>query len=579
MDSQRSLQSLDLRCHRRGRCLLILILILLARPLLATTYYVDNCVVAGNDSNNGTSTSTPWLTVVHVNAKSFNPGDSVLFESTCTWREQLTVSSSGSSGTPITFGSYGTGAAPIISGANLLTSWHTSESYYYASVSTQPHQVFRDGSRLTQVSSEGSLARGDWWWDSGTSSIYLYDNPSGHTIEVGQRAVAIQTSAGVQYVTLTNLHATKANQFGIALNGGYTTIDGLTSDYNDINGILYWGSSSAISNGVTIKNSTVAYNGGSGISFGFVNNWLIQGNNVHHNCWDQLQTSTRGIDGGNPYTTNVTVQYNYVHENGYGQSGSVPGSGIACDTCGSGIVFGYNNVWGNNGYGIDIDADNNVAAYYNLSWNNVIGIIAFADANSSMTGIQLYNNTVYGNQSAGIWVEGPSAGSAPAGCTNNLVENNIVTGTVSGPNLKVFNGCENPGTHGSRNVYTYNSFGAQASDFIQWGASTYESTYSAWETATGNCGSSGCSHSIQTAPTFTNDGADNFTLASGSSAIDAGTNLDTTYQWGLAPSSSWPASVSTLNQNSYGSGWEIGAFVFGQPISPAPPTFLTVTVN
>jgi hypothetical protein len=567
-------------CLRRGGCLLIFVFlfIFLALPLSATTYYVDNCVTVGSDSNNGTSTSTPWRTIAHVNAQSFNPGDSVLFECTCTWREELTVPSSGSTGTPITFGSYGTGAAPIISGANLLTSWPTSGSYYYASVSTQPHQVFRDGSRLTQVSSEGSLATGDWWWDSGSSSVYVYDNPSGHAIEASQRANAIQTGSGVQYVTLTKLHSTKANQFGIALNGGYITINRVTSDYNDINGILHWGSSSAISNGVTINNSTVAYNGGSGISFGFVDNWLIQGNNVHHNCWDPLQTSTRGIDGENPYTTNVTVEYNYVHENGYGQSGSVPGSGIACDTCGSGIVFGYNNVWGNNGYGIDIDADNNVTAYYNLSWNNAnAGIIAFADANSSMTGIQLYNNTVYGNKSAGIWVEGPSAGSGPAGCTNNTIENNIVVGTVSGPNLKAFNGCENPGADGSGNVYTYNDFGAQAGNFIQWGASTYESTYSAWETATGNCGSSRCSHSIQTAPTFTNAGADNFTLASGSSAIDAGTNLGTTYQWGLAPSSSWPASVSTLNQNSYGSGWEIGAFVFVQSISPAPPTLLSVT--
>jgi hypothetical protein len=242
-------------------------------------------------------------------------------------------------------------------------------------------------------------------------------------------------------------------------------------------------------------------------------------------------------------------------------------------------VFDYNNVWGNNGYGIDIDAGNNVTAYYNLSWGNVIGIIAFADANSSMTGIRIYNNTVYGNQSAGIWVEGPSAGSAPAGCTNNAIVNTIVVGTVSGPNLNAFNGCENPGTSGSGNVYTYNDFGAQASNFIHWGANTYESTYSAWETAKGNCGSSGCSHSIQTAPTFTNAGADDFTLTSGSSAIDAGTNLGTTYQWGLSPSSSWPVSVSTLNQNSYGSGWEIGAFVFVQPISPAPPTSLSVIVQ
>ena len=42
--------------------------------------------------------------------------DFVYFNKGCTWREQLTVPSSGSAGNVITFGSYGTGAAPIING-------------------------------------------------------------------------------------------------------------------------------------------------------------------------------------------------------------------------------------------------------------------------------------------------------------------------------------------------------------------------------------------------------------------------------------------------------------------------------
>jgi hypothetical protein len=378
---------------------------------------------------------------------------------------------------------------------------------------------------------------------------------------------------------VTKLHLTKANQFGIGLNGGYTTVNGVTSDYNYKNGILYYGDANDILNEGIVENSAVAYNGGSGIAFGYVNNFLIEGNNVNDNALDPLQTSARGIDGGNLYTTNVTVQLNYVHENGSVAAGSSAG-GIACDTCGGGILFAYNNVWGNNGFGIDIDADNNVTAYYNLSWSNLgDGIIAFADANTSMTGILLYNNTVYGNYGFGIRVIGPSTGSAPAGCTNIIVTNNIAVNTQNGPNLAAYNGCENPGVNGSRNVYAYNNFGAQTNDFIQWGANTYESTYSAWDTATGNCGTIGCSHSIQTAPKFSNAGAGNFTLASGSSAIDAGTNMGTTYQLGLAPSSSWPTSVSTLNQNNYGSGWEIGAFVFVQSIPPAPPTSISIVVH
>ena len=106
----------SLRLLRRGGRLLIFVFlfVFLGLPLSATTYYVDNCVTVGNDSNNGTSPSTPWLTIAHVNAQSFNPGDSILFQHGCVWRETLTTSSAGSTGNPITFGAYGSGAQPII---------------------------------------------------------------------------------------------------------------------------------------------------------------------------------------------------------------------------------------------------------------------------------------------------------------------------------------------------------------------------------------------------------------------------------------------------------------------------------
>src|SRR5450759_220778 len=45
-----------------------------------TTYYVDNCVTVGNNSNSGTSPSTPWLTVSKVNASTFSAGDTISFE-------------------------------------------------------------------------------------------------------------------------------------------------------------------------------------------------------------------------------------------------------------------------------------------------------------------------------------------------------------------------------------------------------------------------------------------------------------------------------------------------------------------
>ncbi len=53
-----------------------------------------------------------------------------------------------------------------------------------------------------------------------------------------------------------------------------------------------------------------------------------------------------------------------------------------------------------------------------------------------------------------------------------------------------------------------------------------------------------------------------FTLQPTSPAIDRGINLGSPYNQGLDKNSTWPNNVSTLDQNNYGSGWEIGAYVF-----------------
>ena len=88
-------------------------------PSSGTTYYVDNGL--GSDSNNGTSPSAPWKTIAHVQSllSSFLPGDQVLFARGDVWSEELDLSGiHGSSGSPITFSNYGSGAIPVIDGGS-----------------------------------------------------------------------------------------------------------------------------------------------------------------------------------------------------------------------------------------------------------------------------------------------------------------------------------------------------------------------------------------------------------------------------------------------------------------------------
>ena len=103
------------------KSLFLLVLTICCFSADATNYYVAN---SGNDSNNGTDPSTPWKTIDKVNSfTGFVPGDQILFRRGDTFYGGITVSNSGSVGNPITFGAYGSGNKPVITGFTTVSSW------------------------------------------------------------------------------------------------------------------------------------------------------------------------------------------------------------------------------------------------------------------------------------------------------------------------------------------------------------------------------------------------------------------------------------------------------------------------
>jgi Right handed beta helix region len=489
--------------------------------LTPVTYYVDS--VNGSDSNPGTQAS-PWKTIAKVNATRLLPGQTVAFQAGEIWREQLTVSSSGSAGAPITFTSYGSGALPIISGANVFSSWTASASGYYSSYAIAPNQVFGNATRLTQVSSQSALVTGSWWLDTANLRIYVYDDPSGQTMEASLRNYAIYSPcANHTYITITNLQMQESNIAGIYQCGSNVwNVTNSVIQFNFGQGLRYDGGAA----GASVTYTTAAYNGQDGLAFYQTPSLLVDHCVTHDNAQIPANISgnyySAGIKmepGGSP-SSNIVVRNSTSYSNGIGQC-STCGGGIWADTTDSGWTV-YNNItYLNHFIGIDIDATSNALVYDNVSYqDNYAGIFAFADGQSSITGNQIYNNTVWGTTGFGIEVEGPNAGPTTNGCTNNLVKNNIVINST-GPNLYAANGCENTGTNGSGNIYTNNALGVAASNFIEWGVGKYHSTYAAWETATGNCGTAGCSHSIQGNPLLVSPPT-NFNLQPGSPALGTG---------------------------------------------------------
>jgi hypothetical protein len=129
---------------------------LLTIPLLicslnaaATNYYVKT---GGSDVAAGTSDGTAWATIDKVNtewaAGTFVAGDSILFNRGNSFAGAITVTESGTVGSPIIVGAYGTGADPIITGLQTISSWTSvGDTIYYATLTVEsaPNMVKIDG--------------------------------------------------------------------------------------------------------------------------------------------------------------------------------------------------------------------------------------------------------------------------------------------------------------------------------------------------------------------------------------------------------------------------------------------------
>lgn len=100
--------------------LFTLLMVLLSVMSFSATYYISN---SGNDSNSGLTTTAAWQSLTKVNASIFKPGDQILFKKGDSWYGSITIKQSGTAGNPITFGAYGTGANPIITGFTTVTGW------------------------------------------------------------------------------------------------------------------------------------------------------------------------------------------------------------------------------------------------------------------------------------------------------------------------------------------------------------------------------------------------------------------------------------------------------------------------
>jgi parallel beta-helix repeat protein len=382
----------------------------------ATNYYVSN---SGDDSKAGTTSQTAWRTLNKVNNTKFAPGDQILFERGGVWREKLIVPSSGAPGNPIVFGAYGSGANPVIDGADFITGMTSAGSNFWqkTGVTIQPNLMYLDGViGYPKTSLVACTSEGDWYWDSGTNTLYIYTekgNPSGN-VELGQRKSLFFIN-GYENITVSNFTVQHSNEqnnpaTGINNSGGIyirnsannITITGCTIQKNGIFGIYVSNSSNIIVDNNTLLRSGESHNRGSNFrvyaTTTGVSNITFSNNQCHYSGQDGVRIL--GSTKVN-HITNVEVHGNAFNNNA--------AAGLYIQKADSVVV--YNNTLDSNGdgtaigedYGIAFSSCDNVDVYNNTitnqTWGN--GLEVYSDSSSeygSSNYVNIYKNFIYNCQ-------------------------------------------------------------------------------------------------------------------------------------------------------------------------------------
>jgi hypothetical protein len=388
----------------------------------AVTYYLD-CSAAQN--GDGTP-SSPWNSLVTVNAFILRPGDHLLVKRGTVCAGPLSPQGSGAASVPIVIDAYGTGAPPVISGGIAEEALKLFNQQYW-----EINNLEITGGNRYGVYVSGDTPR------SSLNHIYLRNlNVHGATYTSTKRAdsgeVFISSNAAEQIlndVLIENVTAHDSHvSEGIFVSAGGTWIEG--------NGV-----SQPLGNNVTVQNSTAHDVYGDGILIAEVTNGLLQRNVAYksglcpdctgstpvglwewhcHTCVVQFNESyaneSWGGDGGDfdidYYNDNNIVQYNYGHDSaGYCVAFFGAGGRASHDN-----IFRY-NVCSNNGRKSELSKQGEVFLH---TWDG-----------GTLDGVQIYNNTFYwnpaSNAAAFTTSDAEYSGSGP-----RFFKNNIIYATVPG---------------------------------------------------------------------------------------------------------------------------------------------------
>ena len=279
----------------------------------------------------------------------------------------------------------------------------------------------------------------------------------------------------------------------------WITISGFTVSGTSSYGIYLKNSSNitVTGNRVTLSGQPVSGGTAAGIRLVGTTSSLVAGNTADHNTDAGIYLSSG--------TTGVEVRGNTTYANARQYTRAAPGIDIRSP----GNVVDRNTSYSNEDSGIQLyNGANSSVVYDNLSYDN--GDHGIDCLNS--TGVVIVSNTVYGNHTAGINLEGSNGTAASTGGTvrNNISVDNGLTSTTTRGDLRV-DANSTTGTTIDGDLLWLTSPGV----LVTWGATLYYSL------PTLQTGSGQERRGIQADPSWVDPANADFHLAPGSPAIDS----------------------------------------------------------
>ncbi|QGY43909.1 T9SS type A sorting domain-containing protein [Maribellus comscasis] len=334
----------------------------------ATVYYVSN---SGNDSNSGTSPTEAWQTLKKVNSFSPGPGDQILFKRGDSWVGTIEVKASGTNGSPILYGAYGSGNRPVIYGSETISGWTKhSGNIFKATFSSNVEQLFVDGERLvlarypnsgytndsyssawngatsigrksayimgsSVVSSSSSIigangtlltnklafldSAGEWYYDSGNNTVYLWspggDSPDNYIVRGSTLKYGVNLN-GNDYITIENINIRDSYDKGIYGSGS----NDITVNSCDINYIEQYGIYITSAKNSEITNNIISNINRNGI-WVYSANSLVEGNSISNiGLFESFHKLANGQQVGTAIMSRAndcTINYNTIEKSGY----------------------------------------------------------------------------------------------------------------------------------------------------------------------------------------------------------------------------------------------------------------------